>query len=289
MGIRSTNAALIGIAFALFASSASAQAGTHHPPGTKVVRNGEHEAVLVPLEAARAAMSDEERELLDLRQQMRQLRAERREAIRSARESGDPAAMARVQEEFRPRLDALREQVRDSRDVVMEQRLRENPELAERLGARRGRRGGREQVECGRSGHADDTARRRAFRRLRAIAPEGTLVNPSDIPTPVREELTTHARRVALLQCIRARARSHSDTETSISARRLIRDEQRRHDRELRQLFGLPSVPEPVGRIEPAQAGAAAPAPATTTAPAAAERPAAARGRAEHAGEEEGR
>jgi hypothetical protein len=248
MEIRSIHVALICIAASLPSASAAAQAGEHRTPGTKVVRSGDHEAVLVPFEEARAAMSDDERALLELREQMRALRAERREAIRAARQSGDPMAMARVQEQFRPRMEALRDQVSDARDVVMERRLAENPELAARLGAAREGRGGhhsRERFDCGRAGHADDTARRRAFRRLRAIAPEGSLAEPSDIPTPVREELKTHARRVALLQCARARARAHDDLDSAARARGLLRTEQRRHDAELRRLFGAPALPAP--------------------------------------------
>jgi hypothetical protein len=248
-----TKSALVLLAAALLPASAAAQAGEGASSSTQI--GGERGAPFAPLEEARAAMSEEERALLELREQMRRLRAERRAAIRSARGSGDPQAMARVQEEFQPRMEALREQVRASREVVMEQRLRENPELAERLGAYGA--GGRPQVECGGERAASEVVRRRAFRRLHAMAPEGTLAAPSDIPTPLREELVVHARRVALLQCIRARARAHADTEASIAVRALMRDEQRRHDRVVRELLGAP--PAPPGA--PARGGAPRPPP----------------------------
>jgi hypothetical protein len=238
------------LAGSLIATVAAAQAGPEtRAPGTKVIRNGNHEAVLIPLEEARAQMGEDERKLLELRAEMRQVRAERREAIRQARESGDPMAMAHVQEEFRPRMEALRNQVRDSREAVMARRLEENPELAARLRENpraRGEGSRHERVECGGTGHADDAARRRAFRRLRGLAPEGTLETPSDIPTAVREELRTHARRVARLHCVRARARTHSDAASSARVRGLLRIERQRHDGELRRLLGA----EPAGRRE---------------------------------------
>jgi hypothetical protein len=225
---------------AVVAEPASAQQ-RDRPAGSKVVRS-DQERVFVPIDQARADLSPEERELLQQREAMRQLRSERREAMRSARESGDPQAIARVQEEFRPRMEELRESVRATRDVVMEARLRENPELAARLASREG---GRNRSECGGPGQASDQARRRAFRRLQAIAPDGTLTDPAEIPTPLRQELQAHARRVALLQCVRSRARAKGDSETVQRSRIVLRAEHLRHDATVRELLGVPAVVDP--------------------------------------------
>ncbi len=254
--VRSRSGALALASFVIalgLAQSSEAQGPRDRPPGTKVVRSGDHEAVLVPVDQARANLSPEERELLAIREEMRQLRTERREAMQRARDSGDLQEIERIQQEYAPRLDELRERVRESRDSVMEMRLRENPELAERLGARGE---GRERFQCGDGpGQASDESRRRAFRRLQALAPDGSLADPADIPDDLRQELQAHARRVALLQCVRARARGKGDTTTVQRTRVVLRFEQQRHERAVRELLGAPPLPE-----RPARRGEGAPA-----------------------------
>ncbi len=232
MALRPSPLALVAFALALVVSPSTFAQPEERIPATQ------DEAAL---EEARANLSPDERELLEVREEMRKLRLERRDAMQRARDSGDPQAIERVVEEFRPRMDAIREKVRASRELVMETRLREHPELAARLEAS-AESGDRFQCGAG-PGHASDEARRRAFRRLQALSPNGSLTDPADIPTPVRTELQTHARRVALLQCIRERARLKNDTESVERARVVFRAEQQRHDRALRELFGAPPVP----------------------------------------------
>src|SRR5690606_23655981 len=177
------------------------------------------------------------------RQQMRELRAQRRQAMREARSAGDQVALQAAQDEYGARVEALRTELQGVRGQVMEQRLSAQPELAEALGAD-ARRSTAAPCQAG-PGEASAPLRRRAFTRLAAMAPEG-LAGPSDIPTPVRDELRTSARRVAVLRCIRVRAHEAGDSASATEVRRLIVVEQRRHDAALRALLGAPpATPAP--------------------------------------------
>ena len=69
------------------------------------------------------------------------------------------------------------------------------------------------------------------------------IARPSEVPPPVRQELRTHAQRVAQLRRIIALATTASDTESVRRATELLRREGARHARQMTELLGAPYRP----------------------------------------------
>src|SRR5690606_2133633 len=144
-----------------------------------------------------------------------------------------------AQDEYRVQMESLRAELQAARGVVLEQQMSENPQLSEAL--RSEAPASADPCKPG-SGEASEHVRRRAYARLVALAPDG-LRSPSDIPTAAREELRVHARRTALLRCIRVQARTAADDPSAAEVRRLLLVEQRRHDAAIRVAMGAPPAP----------------------------------------------